>query len=360
MSGDDKTEEATPKRQQEAREKGQVARSNDLNGAVVLLVGLFALGANGPKMFAGMREAMRESFVRAAHPEQVGHAADLNSLATSTAMLIAQLLLPIAASVAIAAVAINLLQVRWQLTPKAMKPDFRKLNPLQGAKNVFGINAVVETVKSLLKLGIVAGVVAVAVLPRIHEVATFTGLDPQTLLALLGENTMSIAQRAAMVYIVIGAVDFGYQKHRHAKSLRMTKQEVKMEYRQQELPAEVRSQIRRRQSEASRARMMEDVATADVVLMNPTHFAVALRYDPAEAAPRVVAKGQDLLALKIRDLGREAGVAVVENPPLARALYRQVEVGHAIPEDLFQAVAEVLAFVFRMSNARKRSTLVSA
>lgn len=360
MSGDDKTEEATPKRQADAREKGQVARSADLNGAVVLLVGLFTLAATGPKMFAGMREAMRESFVRASHPEVTAHAADLNALATSTAKLIAGLLLPIAAAVAISAVAVNLAQVRWQLTPKALKPDFRKLDPMQGAKNVFGLNAIVETVKSLLKLGIVAAVVAIALLPRIDEIATYTGLDPQTLLALLGEDTMSIAQRAAMVYIVIGAADFVYQKHRHAKSLRMTKEEVKQEFRQQELPAEVRSQMRRRQAEASRARMMEDVATADVVLMNPTHFAVALRYDPSEAAPRVVAKGQDLLALKIRDLGREAGVAVVENPPLARALYRQVEVGHAIPEDLFQAVAEVLAFVFRMSNARKRRTLVSA
>jgi flagellar biosynthetic protein FlhB len=169
---------------------------------------------------------------------------------------------------------------------------------------------------------------------------------------MLGTSVKGIALRAGFVYLVIGAADLSWQKHRHTKSLRMSHQEVRMEHKQEELPPEVRGAIRRRQQEASRNRMMAAVPTADVVIMNPTHFAVALKYDPDSSAPTVVAKGQDILALKIRDLGRENGVHVTENPPLARALYAQVDVGHAIPEELFQAVAEVLAVVFRAARRR--------
>lgn len=350
MPASDKTEEATPKRQDETREKGQVARSIDLTGAVVLLAGLFALSAIGPRMFAEMQAAMHDGLLLTARPEMVNNAADLNGLARESAWVMVRVLGPLSATVAIAAVVINLLQVRWRLTPKALIPDFRKLDPLQGAKNVFGPNALVESVKAMAKIGVVAAVVLYTVMPLVQDVATLTGISPAEMGSMLGSTIMTVAQRAAFVYLIIGAADFGWQRHRHAKSIRMSTQEVRMEHRQQELPPEVRGAIRRRQSENSRARMMADVPTADVVIMNPTHFAVALRYDPAEAAPTVVAKGQDLVALRIRDIGRENGVEVVENPPLARQLYKQVEVGHPIPEELFQAVAEILAFVFRING----------
>jgi flagellar biosynthetic protein FlhB len=351
---DDKTEKATPKRENEAREKGQVARSTDLNGAVVLLVGLSVLAMLGPKMFHDIETMMRDGFALAGRPESMDSQDDVVALGGEMTRWFGALLAPLGFAIALAAVVVNLGQVGVKLTPKALKPDPKRLNPIQGAKNVFGPNALVEGVKSVLKLGVVAAVVAVAVLPQVGEIATFTGMDPETLLATMGHDVKGIALRAAAVYLVIGAIDVFWQKHRHAKSMRMSLQDVKTEHKQEELPPEVRMQMRRRQQEASRGRQMAAVPTADVVIMNPTHFAVALSYDPALIAPTVVAKGQDLVALAMRGLARESGGPVTETPPLARALHRQVEVGQAIPEELFGAVAEVLAHVYRVSRRHGR------
>ena len=163
---------------------------------------------------------------------------------------------------------------------------------------------------------------------------------------------MGIAQRAAFAYLLIGVADFFWQRYRHEKSLKMDKQEVKEESKEQSLPAEVRSAQRRRAMQMSRARMMDAVPEADVVVTNPTHFSVALKYDDGKLAPEVVAKGQDLVALKIREIAREHGVPVVPDPPLARGLYASVEVGQAIPEELFAAVAQVLAFVYRTASRK--------
>lgn len=349
---DDKTEEATPKKQAETREKGQVARSMDLNGAVVLLVGLSVLAMLGPRMGGELRTMLHDGLVLAGRPDAMDSQEDVVHLGGELTLWLGRLMAPLAFAIALAAVVVNLGQVGIKLTPKALKPELKRLDPISGAKNVFGPNALVEGVKSLAKLGVVAAVVAVAVLPRVDEIALTTGMDPDVLLATMGSDAKGIALRAAAVYLVIGALDVFWQRYRHRKQMRMSIQDVKMEHKQEELPPEVRAQMRRRQHEASRGRMMADVPTADVVVMNPTHFAVALRYDPTKVAPTVVAKGQDHLALKIRDVAREAGVHVRQDPPLARALFRQVEVGQAIPEDLFQAVAEVLAHVYRQNRRR--------
>jgi flagellar biosynthetic protein FlhB len=351
MSGE-KTEEATPKRLMDAREKGQVARSMDLNGAVVLLVGLSVLALLGPRVGAELRTMLHDGLVLAGTPDAIDSQDDAVALGGVIVGFFGRLLAPLAGAIAIAAIVTNLGQVGVKLTPKALQPQLKRLDPIAGAKNVFGPNALVEGVKSLAKLGVVAGVVAAVVLPRIDEIATSTGMDPEVLLATMGGDVQGIALRAAAAYLVIGVGDVFWQRHRHKKQMRMSLQDVRMEHKQEELPPEVRAQIRRRQSEASRHRMMAAVPTADVVIMNPTHFAVALSYDPAHAAPTVVAKGRDLVALRIRDLAREAGVHVTENPPLARALHAQLEVGQAIPEELFQAVAEVLAHVYRQNRRR--------
>jgi flagellar biosynthetic protein FlhB len=349
---DDKTEEATPKRLDEARQKGQVARSTDLNGAVVLLVGLSVLALMGPRMADDLKTMMVDGLALAGDPGAMDSQEDAVALGGELLLWFGKLLAPLAFAIAVAAVVVNLGQVGIKLTPKALKPDMKRLDPISGFKNVFGPNSIVEGVKSLAKLSVVAAVVAVAVLPRIDEIATTTGMDPQVLLATMGSDVRGIAIRAAAVYLVIGAVDVFWQRHRHAKQMRMSLQDVKMEHKQEELPPEVRAQMRRRQQEASRGRMIAAVPDADVVIMNPTHFAVALKYDPANVAPTVLAKGQDLVALRMREVAEEHGVHVTVNPPLARALHRQVEVGHAIPEDLFQAVAEVLAYVYRTNRRR--------
>jgi flagellar biosynthetic protein FlhB len=199
----------------------------------------------------------------------------------------------------------------------------------------------------------VGSVAAFALLPGLDNLASFVGIPPATLGIILGHRAMGIAQHAAFAYLAIGAIDYAWQRRRHEQKLKMTKQEVKDEVRQQGVSAEVRSAQRRRQMAAARMRMMAAVPQADVVVTNPTHFAVALRYDGELSAPEVVAKGKDLVALQIRRIAEENDVPVISEPPLARALHSSTEIGQVIPEELYAAVARVLAFVYRTASRRK-------
>ena len=352
MAGNDKTEKATPKKLQDARKKGQAPRSMDLTGAVVLMASLFALSAFGPGMLHRMEEATIAVLDLARSPEIVD-VRTIGALFGAIAMHVAVAAAPVVVVCALASVIVNIAQVGFKPTPQALKPDAKKLNPITGAKNLFGTNALVETVKSIAKVGAVGGIVALAVFPKLEEMGALMGMPAAELLPHLAETVLHVAQRAAVAYLVIAAADAFYQRHRFAKSMRMDKQEIKDEHKQQELPSEVRGQQRRRAMELARARMMDAVPTADVIVTNPTHFSVALRYDGENPAPVVVAKGTDHLALRIRELGRERGVSVVPDPPLARALYASVEVGRMIPEELYEAVAQLLAYVYRVAGARK-------
>ena len=352
MAAENKTEKATPKKLAEARKKGQVARSVDLNGAIVLMASLFALSAFGPKMLASMEEAMITVLQLTRHPEIV-EIQGIGTLFSRVARHVALAAAPIAAVCMIAGVLVNVAQVGIKPMPAGIKPDFKKLNPLTGAKNLFGPNAIAESLKNVAKVSAVGGIVALAVFPKLEELASRVGMPAAELLPHLAKEVLAIAQRAAMAYLVIAVADVIYQRWRFAKQMRMDKQEVKDEHKQQELPSEVRGQQRRRAMELARARMMDAVPTADVIVTNPTHFSVALRYDGEHPAPIVVAKGQDVLALRIRELARERGVSVVPDPPLARALYASVEVGRMIPEELYEAVAQLLAYVYRVAGARK-------
>jgi flagellar biosynthetic protein FlhB len=233
-----------------------------------------------------------------------------------------------------------------------MKPDVKRLNPITGAKNLFGTRALVETVKGIVKVAVVGAVAYLALVPQLQDLAGLVGTPPAALLPQIAKTALHVVQRAALAYFVIALADYGYQRWKFGKDLKMDKQEVKDEFKQQELPGEVRAAQRRKARELATARMMDDVPTADVVVTNPTHYSVALRYSPDNPAPVVVAKGVDHLAFKIREVARAAGVDVVPDPPLARSLYGIVDVGHAIPEELYQGVAELLAYVYRV-NARE-------
>ena len=330
-SGGDRTEKATPKKRDDARKKGQVARSMDLNGAVVLLAALFALSAFAPRILHRIGDASRELLLLCAQPDVVGREGIGDVLMeVANAWLLS--LAPIAAVCLAAGLIASVGQVGLKPSFEAVKPDPKKLNPLAGAKMIFGTHALFEGAKSIVKVVAVGAIAAPVLLPEI------------------GRMALGIAQRAAVAYLVIAVADVIYQRWRHEKNLRMDKQEVKDESKQQQLPAEVKGAKRRRAMELARARMMDAVPTADVVVTNPTHYSVALRYSADALAPVVVAKGQDLVAFRIRELAREAGVAVVPDPPLARALHASVDVGRMIPEELFQAVAELLAFVYRTAG----------
>jgi flagellar biosynthesis protein FlhB len=351
MAGE-KTEKATPKKRKEAREKGQVARSTDLQGAVVLIAGIIAIGSAGPGLVQRMGDVMRGAIEQISDPSIVSkQGIGLLMLSAGKATLLA--VAPIALACMLGGIASSVGMVGFRPSGKALKPDFRRINPLSGAKNLFGPNALVETGKSIAKVGVVAAIVAVALLPKLPEFGGMVGLSPTDFGAILATDMGSLVKRAAFAYLFIGLADFAWQKRRTEKSMKMDKQEIRDEAKNANLPAEVRSMIRRRQMEASRKRMMANVPTADVVVTNPTHYSVALRYDTSRAdAPEVVAKGKGIIALRIRELAAEHGVAVIPDPPLARGLYASVEIGHLIPEEFFGAVAAVLAFVYRTAARR--------
>ena len=348
----EKTEKATPKKQGEAFNKGQVAKSMDLNGAVVLIAALFALSAFGPRMLAEMETAMLTVFQLVSHPQVVDQKG-IGSLFMLIGKHVVLGALPVVAVCMVSGFIVNVAQVKLKLKRKVLKPDPKRLNPISGLKNLFSPNSLVELAKNLVKIGLVGAIVAATVLPRLEELGAMVGTPAQDLLPQLCQVVLTLAQRAAIVYLAIGFADLLWQRHRIAKSLRMEKKEVEDEHKQQELPAEVKRAQKRKAFELASARMMDAVPTADVVVVNPTHYSVALKYDADHPAPIVVAKGLDELALRIRELARDADVAVVPDPPLARTLYATVDVGKMIPEDLFHAVAQLLAYVYRVAGARK-------
>jgi flagellar biosynthesis protein FlhB len=349
--GGEKTEKATPKRREEARKKGQVARSQDLNGAVVLLAALFALSIWGPHLWEQIGASMRGTLSMIATPQTVTpNGVGRLFLEGGRTVLLA--VAPIALVCLAFGVLSNLGQVKLKPSMTGLKPDFKRIDPLKGAKNLFGPNLLFEGAKNLTKVAIVGAISALAVVPKLDELAALVGMAPGDLVSHLASTVLGIAQNAAIAYILIGLADFLYQRWRHEKSLKMDKQEVKEEQKAFTSPPEVRAALRRRQMQAARARMMAAVPEADVVVTNPTHYAVALVYDGTKPAPEVIAKGQDLVAAQIRKVAAENDVPVISDPPLARSLHGTVEVGHQVPEELFAAVAQLLAFVYRVANRK--------
>src|SRR3954447_4214398 len=350
MAGE-RTEKATPKRRGEARKKGQVAKSTDINGSVVMLAALFALGSFGPKLVQKLEASMYHGLTQISHPEVVSQQG-LGKLLGSSFGSAAAAGAPIAFVCMIAGLLVNIAQVRPKLNMQALKPDPKRLNPAAGLKRLFGPASAFEAGKGLLKVTVLGAIAVFTVSPKIQEIGSSVGMSPADFLSTVGHMVFDVAKRLAVAYLVIAIGDYFFQKHRHEKSLKMSKEDVKEEGKSQNLPPEVKSAIRRRQFQAARQRMMSAVPQADVVVTNPTHFAVALAYDADKAAPQVVAKGPDLVAAQIRKVAAEHGIPIVEDPPLARGLHAAVEVGQEIPEDFFQAVAQLLAFVYRVAGRR--------
>jgi flagellar biosynthetic protein FlhB len=351
MANDNRTEKATPKRRGEARNKGQVARSADINTAAVLAATVGALAALGPHLAHNL-EAIVQRGLSQSGDTSLATSSGISTLTWWAITSVASTAGPIVAVAAAAGLAANLLQVRLRFSPVALQPSFAKLNPLPGLKRLGSKDAAIEAVKAIAKTAAVGLAAFVVLWPKLPQLAGLTGLAPDAFLGTAGPMVTGLAFRVVLVFALIAVADWYWQRHRLEKRLMMTKEEVKQEQRQAELSPEVRRAVRRRQMEAARRRMMAAVPTADAVVVNPTHFAVALRYDGKTPAPEVVAKGVDLVAGAIRRIAEEHDVPVISNPPLARALYREVEIGHQIPEEFFLAVAEVLAFVFRTARRR--------
>jgi flagellar biosynthetic protein FlhB len=350
MAREERTEKATPKHRKRARERGEVARSADLSGSLVLVAGLLVISFTAPAIAQAGADSFRAILGEISHPARATSAAGLSALMGVALKTIEITVLPVAGACLAAAVIGGVIQVGGKPTPQALRPDFRRINPVNGMRNVFGPNVIFETLKAVAKVAVVGAVAALAIVPGMRSLSSIVGVTPGTLALLAGHKALGVAQRAALAYVVIGLIDYGWRRWRNEKQLRMTKQEVRDEVRQYGVSGEVKAALRRRQMQLARARMMAAVPDADVVVANPTHFAVALRYDGSRTAPEVLAKGQDLVALQIRRIAAENDVPVVEDPPLARALHDSTEVGQMIPEELYAAVARVLAFVYRMAG----------
>jgi flagellar biosynthesis protein FlhB len=353
MAKSEQTEKPTPKHRDRARKKGQVARSTDLSGSLVLIAGLLAISVMGPKIVNAGAATFREILGKIAHSGQATTASGLSELMHSAMSTIVLAVAPVAATCVVTGVLASVAQVGFRPTPQALKVDFRRINPASGLKNLLGPNSLVEALKAIAKVAVVGVVTALALLPGLTGLASKVGIPPQVLGLMFGQRALSIAQHAAFAYLGIGALDYVWKRRQHEQQLKMSKQQVKDENRQYGVSAEIKAAVRKRQMQLARARMMAAVPDADVVVTNPTHYAVALRYDGSRTAPEVVAKGKDLVAAQIRRIAEEHDVPIVADPPLARALHQSTEIGQVIPEELYAAVARVLAFVYRLAGRRR-------
>ena len=351
----DKTEAPTPRRRIEAREQGNIARSHDLSSAVLMLGMLVMLNWYGQGLVQALRGIMDRmlsaSSMRDFNPNNAAHGF------AGAIMQVGGALAPIFIGAIILMVVVNVAQVGLNFSTKRLQPNLAALNPLRGAGKLFKGQNWVQFVMNLLKLFLVGWVAYGAVSGRIGEIAMAQALDFNQIFNLGATMVYSIGIRIGTVLLVLAILDYVYQRFRVEKELKMTKQEVKEEMRRMEGDPKIKQRRRQIAMQQKVQRLKKDVPTADVVVTNPTHYAVAVKYDPdGMISPKVVAKGQDFLALRIREIAAEAGVPILERPPLARSLYRLVEVGQEIPEDFYAAVAEILAYVYELTGKSKRGS----
>lgn len=353
----EKTEAPTPRRRTEAREQGNIPRSADLTSAAMLLAMLLLLQFQGPQLVAALRTATERILSRdtlANHdPAAVGQ------LLLSTLGVVARGMAPLLLGVILIAILANLAQVGLFFSTKRLKPNFKALNPANGIKRIFGGgNGWMQLLMKAAKVALVGIVAYSAIHARLAQIVTAQQLSFMQIFALAADAVYAIALRLGIVLLVLAILDYLWQRYRVEKQLKMTKQEVKDEMKRMDGDPMVKQ--RRRQIAMQRAmqRIRSAVPTADVVVTNPTEFAVALKYDEGEMrAPKVVAKGRGYIAQRIREVAIEHGVPILERPPLARALFRLVEVGQEIPEQFYAAVAEILAYVYELSGKMRRQAV---
>lgn len=350
--GDDKTEEATSKKLSDARKEGQVARSQELINGAMLFILFIAI-----KLFGGY---LANSFIKvfyrnygyiSTYTIEKPELGNLTSMFGRAMLDILLMTLPIFAFGILVAFLLNIFQVKWKVTTKPLKPKFNRLNPVSGFKKIISKEKLFELVKSVAKIGIIFWVAYSTLMDEIDKLKILYDLELISAVIYISNFVINMGIKISAVYLLIGLADFIYQKLKFKKDMRMSKQEVKDEYKQQEGDPQVKSKIKSKMRESSMRRMMQQMPEADVVITNPTHFACAIKYDKEKAAaPVLIAKGADHLAQKLKDIAKEYNVPIVENKPLARMLYYNVEIDAEIPQELYQMTAEVLAYVYQLKN----------
>lgn len=346
----EKTEEATPRRKQEARKKGQVPRSNELNSVVVLLALFIIINFLG-KWFYKEFITYIEQYLSPGELVTELNDSNLGNLLFRHCMIFLRIFLPLGLGALVIGVVINLVQVGPLFSMEPLRPKFSKLNPIAGLQRLFSPHGFVELAKSIIKLVIVIYFAYSTIREHLFMFLDMFRQSPFDVAMALWRIIYQVAIKICLFLLALALFDYFYQRWEFRKSLRMTKREVKDEFKQTEGNPQIKNKIRQRQRQIAMRRMMQDVPKADVVITNPTHLAIALRYDATKmAAPVVVAKGEGFIAQKIKEIAAANDVVLVENKPLAQAIYKTVDIGESIPENLFQAVAEVLAYVYRLKR----------
>ncbi len=347
-----KTEEPTPKKLEDARRKGDVAKSLDIPQLASLAAAFGVLAIGGGWFLRDMAMALLP-FV--AHPEDI----DLSGpgamvVAEQAGVAAAPILIVVLGAAALAGVAGHVMQSGLMMTGEKLKPDMKKISPLEGFKRIFGLDGLFQFLKSVVKIVVTGWVAWIVLRPRAAELGALASMEPAAILPLSGDLLRALFYAVLAFLVTTAGLDWFWQRQRFLARMRMSREELKEEFKQSDGDPHVKAKQKQIRFERSRRRMMQNVPNATVVIMNPTHYAVALRYEPGEtAAPECVAKGLDDLALRIRALAEESDVPVIEDPPLARALYASVEVDEQIPETHFEAVAKIIGFV--MSAAQRRA-----
>lgn len=349
-TGAERTEKATVKRREQARDRGQVARSSEVTSAVLLVAGMSVLVA-GSGHFTSVLSRNTSYLLSQAHYLNPGNPNALVEMVSGNIEVLLGALAPLLLAVLLAAVGANVMQVGFHASTKAIAFRTEKLNPITGMKRFFQKTTYFDMLKHFLKI-LVIGLLAWATIQGLIGPLSAAAILPlDEIVSLARADFVHLMVKLLLFMAVLAMIDWFWQKHRHEENLKMTQQEVKKENKDIEGDPQIKARVRGLQYEMARKRMLADVPTADVVVTNPTHFAVALKYAPGSASPTVVAKGKDHVAQMIRKVARQSRVPVIENKPLARALHKEVEVGAGIPESLYQAVAEVLAYVYRLKTA---------
>lgn len=353
MAQDDRTEPATGKRREEARSRGQVARSQELSSALLLLTATLVLYLLGGQLLSGLVGLMRHHLGQVLGVQLTPTQA--HSVVLNTGLQTAMVLAPFMGALVLVALVSNVAQVGFMINSSALSFKWERLNPAAGMKRLFAPGRLLmETGKSPLKFAVVGLLVYRTISAHLSEIPLLVEMAPMQTLTWIGQLCFQLALRVSVAFLVMAAVDYGYQRWQFEKSIRMTKAEVKDEAKQADGDPAVKGKIKGMQRQAAMHRMMTDVPKADVVVVNPIHFAVAMQYDSTSMeAPKVVAKGARLVAKRIVAAAKANGVPIVEDPPLARALYRGVSIGQQIPIHLYKVVAEILSYVYQMSGKRK-------
>ncbi len=344
----EKTEDPTSKRKADSRQKGQVAKSMELNATLGLLAALFALQGLGTHIFQELSFYMRICFENLAMNDMTIEM--VSQLFIGGIWVLFKAAMPVMAILLIVSVATNILQVGFMFSLEVLEPSLEKLNPIAGFGRMFSVRSLAELAKSLFKVTVVCAFIYRFLLKEADKIPALITVELADAIVMISNLLLSLCFQICGVFLFFAGIDYVYQLWQHNQSLKMSKDEVKQEYKQMEGDPLIKGKIKEKQRMMAMRRMMQEVPTADVVVTNPTHYAVALKYDKTMVAPVVVAKGQDLIAQRIKEIAKDNKVMVMENKPLARALYAMASIGDVVPPELYQAVAEVLAYVYRLKH----------